>query len=521
MVKKEIFLDNLPRWKTGSYKGKINWNESIGYKVHFIYDDIEGDLEIIDYIKGRNQKVKIKYNNNLYDVSCCRMRTCQIGNQLLNKRTSNFRYEIGQFLKDNERDIVIIDKKYIKDKNGRDYKYYKYKCNRCGAELWMVESNLLNRNLGCACCSNHQAVKGINDIATTNPELVKYFSNIEDAYKYTYSSGNKVLMKCPNCNYEKEVSIDKLYNQGFSCPKCSDGISYPEKIMFNLLKALNINYIKEYSKTNCDWINNGYRYDFYFELNNEDYIIETHGEQHYRENTSFKMSLQEVQENDKNKKELALKNGIKEDNYIVVDCRYSDLKFLKNNILHGRLNEIFDLDDIDWIKIGQDSEKSLVKEVCDYFNNNNEYITSCDLEKMFLLSRNTIINYLKKGNKLKWCKYDVKEENIKGRKKASISRSNPIKLLKNHECLGLFLSSSELERQSENLFGVKLNNSKISMVCNNKKPQYKGFTFEHIPKEEFNSLLSNKDDTYKLFDAYYKLYPNNIKNQEENIEKAS
>ena len=32
--------------------------------VHFIYDDIEGDIEIIQYIKGSNPKLKIRYKNN-------------------------------------------------------------------------------------------------------------------------------------------------------------------------------------------------------------------------------------------------------------------------------------------------------------------------------------------------------------------------------------------------------------------------------------------------------------------------
>ena len=41
--------------------------------------------------------------------------------------------------------------------------------------------------------------------------------------------------------------------------------------------------IKEYNKKHEKWVQK-YRYDFYFELNNEKYIIETHGEQHYYNN---------------------------------------------------------------------------------------------------------------------------------------------------------------------------------------------------------------------------------------------
>ena len=44
--------------------------------------------------------------------------------------------------------------------------------------------------------------------------------------------------------------------------------------------------------------------------------------------------------------ELALRNGI--DEYIIIDCRKSNLNWIKNNILDSSLVNIFKLDDIDW-----------------------------------------------------------------------------------------------------------------------------------------------------------------------------
>ena len=57
---RKIFLEELPRH--GKY---IDWKSSIGYKVKFIYDDIEGDrnqysnqeLVIIDTLKARLKEV--------------------------------------------------------------------------------------------------------------------------------------------------------------------------------------------------------------------------------------------------------------------------------------------------------------------------------------------------------------------------------------------------------------------------------------------------------------------------------
>ena len=63
---KEIFLENLPKKKGVGYnKNKlvIDWKNSIGYKVHFIYYDIEDEIEIIDY-KSKGQTLTIKYKEN-------------------------------------------------------------------------------------------------------------------------------------------------------------------------------------------------------------------------------------------------------------------------------------------------------------------------------------------------------------------------------------------------------------------------------------------------------------------------
>ena len=49
--------------------------------------------------------------------------------------------------------------------------------------------------------------------------------------------------------------------------------------------------------------------------------------------------------------------------------------------------------------------------------------------------------------------------------------------------LGIFYSIAELSRQSEELFGVKLNKENISAVARGVRKKYKGFTFkyrEHI-----------------------------------------
>lgn len=478
-VIREIDLSVLPKRK--GKMNKIDWKNSIGYKINFTYDDIKGEIEIIEYDKKTNN-ITILFENKYSKISTGRFRECCLGN-ILNKHTKEFKLEIGQTFKDEKRDLTIIDREYREEKNNRCKKYYKYHCNKCGAELWMEENNLITSKYGCSCCCipPKTVVKGINDVATTHPELVKYFVNTEDTYTHTYCSGDKILCKCNICGHKKEIIISNLYKQGFSCPICGDGISYPEKIMSNLLQQLNIDFVYQYTSKHNKWCNN-YRYDFYFKLNGENYIVETHGRQHYEEAFGGSSILNENKTNDKNKKELAINHGIKSENYIVIDCSKSELDFIKNNIINSRLSEIFDLNNINWYEINENSLKSKIKEICDYWyihnNINNENLSTKDLEKIFKISDTTIRKYLKQGNKLNWCNYNAYEEISKGRSKTS--RGIVIEVFKDDKSLGVFKGIQYLENNSEKLFGVKLIHQTISDVCNGKRSQYKGYTFKYI-----------------------------------------
>ena len=89
----------------------------------------------------------------------------------------HFKYKIGQTFKDDKRDITIIDIETRRNKE-KNQKWYKYKCNKCGwNEGWIEETKLIDKR-GCSCCRGFTVVKGINDVATSNPNVVKYFVDI-------------------------------------------------------------------------------------------------------------------------------------------------------------------------------------------------------------------------------------------------------------------------------------------------------------------------------------------------------
>ena len=300
----------------------------------------------------------------------------------------------------------------------------------------------------------------------------------EDAKRYSRGSHNKIKVKCPHCGNTKEIVVYHLIkNNSINCT-CRDGISYPEKFMINVLDQLNIEYIFQLTKTTLGWCEN-FRYDFYIPSINT--IIETHGGQHYKDCSWSK--VEDVQKNDSIKYELALQNRIS--NYIVIDCRYSDKEYIKNSVLNSRLSELFDLSEIDWVKCDKDTQKNLVKEVCEYWNNKAHWETTEDLVKYFGLSRPTIIDYLKKGTILSWCYYDGKEELKKvGRIKGEINGKRGGKKTEMYDLDGNFImkesSAVKLKERCLKELNIDLDTRHISAVCNGKRKTHKGYIFKYI-----------------------------------------
>ena len=314
---------------------------------------------------------------------------------------------------------ILSPKDISYSSNGFKQKGYWFKCAEHiehKSELKSISHFVSGRkgSLNCNKC---------NTISITHPELIKYLVNKDDIYKYSYGSTKSISMICPDCGYEKKIGINTLINQGFACPRCSDGKSFPEKFMFIFLEQLlNKDFQAQLSRKTFTWCGN-YKYDFY--IDNITCIIETHGLQHYEggfdriKSSSLRHinTLENTQENDKIKEQLAKNNSIK--NYIVIDCRYSELEWIKNSIMNSELPTLlnFKEEDIDWNKCHEFALNSLVKKVCELWNSG---ININQIAEIFKLYSNSIRRYLKKGTKLGWCNYVPKKEMIKNQSKLVI-----------------------------------------------------------------------------------------------------
>ncbi|WP_346938198.1 hypothetical protein [uncultured Clostridium sp.] len=495
---RKVFLDDLPKINKG-----IDWKECarLHSKIKFIYEDIEDELEII---KHNGENLILRYNNKDFEMKRNNFVKCKLG-KILSKKTPDFKIKIGTHFKDEKRDIVITDRKYIREENidklGRksvaNRKYYKYKCNKCNfdcnknyyncksgeynKEYWITEGSLLNQDAGCSVCSNQIVVPHINSIVAKEEThwMMPYFQGgYDEAKKYTPNSTRLVKCICPDCGRikNKKIAPNQLYhNHSIGCV-CGDGFSINEKYVFNLLEQLGITFKTQLSKADFTWCDK-YKYDFYFIYNNKEYIIETDGGWHYKDNTMSGQTKEETKAIDNYKDKLAEEHGIK---VIRIDCEFSDLKFIENNILNSELNDIFHLSKINWVNCEKFAMTNIKKMICKYWGDKEEWESVSDLSKKFNICNSAIINYLNQGTKLGWCNYNGKEEQIKSNKINGYLSVKSVEVFEDGNSLGIFKSVKALSEQSLELFGVQLNRENISAVARGKRPHHHGFTFRYV-----------------------------------------
>lgn len=544
----QVDLSNVPI-KNNCY----NWANSKNCIIPFVCDLFNGELRVIECIP-KNSKNKLSSSlvimeykgivlNPISTTRLTRGALHGILKDYLPKAT--WKYNIGDIINDENRNIKIIDRQII---NGMHN--YKILCLRCGfnsgkhyslvnnvfkSEYWISEYRLFDADAQCPCCCvpSKIIVQGINDIATTAPWMIEYFVNKDDLLTHTCQSNKKVDMICPSCGKHKLLIIGNLYRRKYIPCVCDDFVSFPNKLAFYTLNSIPElkNYQREYSP---NWVK-PCRYDNYFTYNDKEYIIEMdgnigHGKMKYKSTEKDVDGLQR----DLLKDQKALEHKIKlyridctSNNY---DTIYDNLNFTLKNILG-----YFPL--LDKQAIITSSTKNIVKEVCNYYSNvtkNQKQI--CDTYK---ISPSTTLKYLEQGAKYGWCDYKkiscIKEENkrkavelylenysvdeiakemdlnyctirnyikeadasglcvynspeqrIKTYKKRAeqaitISSKRVYMYDINYNYIAQYKSVIELERNSLNDFGTELKSRCVGRVCLKHRRHYKGYIFSYTP----------------------------------------
>lgn len=263
--------------------------------------------------------------------------------------------------------------------------------NVCGTEWYPNAGDLLKKKI-CPVCGKkanfiniikapEQFKKEFNDLSNGEYELLSEYHRSSEKIKIRHitcgyefkMTPNKFLagQRCPNCRANKKKSkkdfeeeVCKLYGDEFTvfgefintytkidikhnkcghiinikpsdflskktyCKYCNQ--SALESLIEKALMELNIEYI--YQKDFDDLLGiggNKLLYDFYFQYNGKEYVVEGQGEQHYRKIEFFggKDKFEKQQEHDKRKYEYAKSHDIR-----FIEIPYWEFKNIKNII---------------------------------------------------------------------------------------------------------------------------------------------------------------------------------------------
>ena len=413
-------------------------------------------------------------------------------------KNTKVKYSFAEWCKDNGHEDLLMSWNYErngfnpKDVSWKSSKIFWVKCLNENHPDYPIKPCHFVRGDRCPVCANKTIIKGINDIATTHPQFIKYFKYPDDATKYSIHSGKYTWFICPDCGKEKYTSADIAFQYNhYTCSSCGDGVSYANKFIYCLLKQLqDKNHFIMRTEETFEWSKNIDQdivkrvYDFYVN-NGDDIIIEAHGYQHY-EKHGFEYrggrTLEEEQANDLFKYNLAINNGIKNENYIVIDCRKSDLDFIKQTIMSSSLPMIlnFSEDDVDWNQCGHFALSNLVVKTCELWKSGIQDLRI--LSNKVGVAHSTISTYLKRGDKLGLITYESKT-------------NKPIMCIDNNF---VFSCSSVCSNLSQDLLGVFISTKCLRSNANNEIKSTHGFHFKYITRKQFMEIKNcNPSNVYE------------------------
>ena len=151
---------------------------------------------------------------------------------------------------------IIPVEQYIKNKIKIEHM-----CRNCGYRWGITPNDVLN-GCGCPVCAHKiigPAPEYRNSIWESKyRELAIQYGMTEEQMKTIMPMSNtKILLYCQKCGAQNNIAPNTLFQRGFHCSLCSDGISFPNKFMYSVFTQLGIDFETEYNKT---W-SNGYKYD--------------------------------------------------------------------------------------------------------------------------------------------------------------------------------------------------------------------------------------------------------------------
>ena len=164
------------------------------------------------------------------------------------------------YCKQNNKEHLLQEWDYEKNNNvtpkditSASNKKVLWNCQKCGY-VWQAKiSNRAILGRGCPCCANKTVVPGINDLATTHPEIAKEWHPTKNGdltpQKVTHGSGRKVWWLCPEGHEYKATILHRTQGNGTNCPTCNSGrqTSFAEQAVYYYVKKYYPNAINRYT----------------------------------------------------------------------------------------------------------------------------------------------------------------------------------------------------------------------------------------------------------------------------------
>lgn len=325
------------------------------------------------------------------------------------------------------------------------------------------------------------------NILLNAPHVIKYLVNKDDKL---LPCGSQIMIdvKCPICGLQKRTRVIELTKFGFCCNRCSDGISYPNKFILNLLDQSGCIYDYEVSKAKhgYTWLKN-YRYDFSIDIDDRKYLIEADGGYHYK-NYFDKAALDCQQKRDAEKNLLATQHGF---DIIRINCDYGCVQnrysFIKESVLNSKLRALLRLDDlyIDWDACDRAGCTNLYVHACDYWNSGIRCVS--EIAKIMKIDPETARRYLSGGAQYGLCDYDARQ----ALSEAAERRSRPIAIYDtNNNLINVFRNYKILIDQSKLIFGRQFNKSSVYACCSGRTEHMYGYRMKYITIQEYEHFIN-------------------------------
>lgn len=296
-----------------------------------------------------------------------------------------------------------------------------------------------------------------------NPDLIVLFENPNDCDTHSYGSKAQVIVTCPFCLNKQNTTYYLLSRNNFHCKYCGDTLTYPNRFLRVLLQELqgitNIQYEKSFKIDNKI-----IRVDGVFTWEDKKIAIEMNGLQHYANCSYNNYDVQEQVQRDKQKKDFLQDNGYI---YIAIDCRKSSFLYIKQQLLISKLNEYFDLENINWENIYANlSNFSLLRQICEDYEKNN--MPTIMLSKKYSLDRHRIANYLQEGKNLNLCP-SYPRSAIKGQTVLAYD--------KDKNFIGKYYSYAQCAEELKKIYNLTFLPNSISHVISGAQKTHRNFYF--------------------------------------------